>query len=197
MRSVNFALLLTQVVSIFSFVSANVCNGNAAYCNRLYSDVSQIGTHDSAFVGPLPQDNQEDTVTQQLNAGIRFLQAQTHFFAGELSLCHTSCWELYAGPLVDYLSSVKTWLDANPNEVLTILLTNGDNVDISMMDQAYKAAGLDTYAYIPPTTPNTLPIDAWPTLQQLIDAKTRLVAFQGKPMLHLNVYLPIHKPQAN
>ena len=177
----NFVLLLAQFVSIFLFVSAqNVCNGNAAYCDRLYSNVSEIGSHDSAFVGLLPQDNQEDSLTQQLNGGIRFLQAQTHVFAGVLSLCHTSCFELYAGSLSSYLSTVKAWLDANPNEVLTILLTNGDNVDVSMFDQVYQAVGLNTYAYIPPTTPNTLPIDAWPTLQQLIDANTRLVAFQGK-----------------
>lgn len=66
------------------FCSAQTaCNGNAALCDRLYSNISLIGTHDSAFVGDLPTENQDLSVTDQLNAGIRFLQAQTvsHRFA--------------------------------------------------------------------------------------------------------------------
>lgn len=75
------------------------CNGNAALCSRSYSNVTQIGTHDSAFVGILPTDNQLVSVTTQLDDGIRFLQAQTHVNDGVLHLCHTSCEELDAGPL--------------------------------------------------------------------------------------------------
>lgn len=75
------------------------CNGNAALCSRSYSNVTQIGTHDSAFVGIFPTDNQLVSVTTQLNDGIRFLQAQTHVKDGVLELCHTSCTELDAGPL--------------------------------------------------------------------------------------------------
>lgn len=66
--------------------AANVaCNGNIALCDRLYSNVSQIGTHDSAFVGILPTQNQGKSVADQLGAGIRFLQAQVscHVFLSE------------------------------------------------------------------------------------------------------------------
>lgn len=83
------------------------CNGNAALCSRLYSNVTQIGTHDSAFVGVLPTDNQLVSVTDQLDDGIRFLQAQTHELNGALELCHTSCTELDAGPLTSKHSSHK------------------------------------------------------------------------------------------
>ena len=152
------------------------CNGYPELCTRQYSNITSIGTHDSAFVGLLPQDNQDVSVPEQLNAGIRFLQAQTHKnLLGTLELCHTSCLEEDAGPLSSYLSTVKTWLDANPNEVVTILLVNGDNVDISMFDDAYTSSGLKTYAYTPPTSP--LALSAWPTLQEMISAGTRLVAF--------------------
>ena len=75
------------------------CNGNAALCSRLYSNVTQVGSHDSAFVGILPTDNQLVSVTTQLDDGIRFLQAQTHVKDDVLELCHTSCTELDAGPL--------------------------------------------------------------------------------------------------
>ena len=157
-------------------LAQTLCNGYAELCSRQYSNVTTVGTHDSAFVGDLPQDNQDVSVTAQLDAGIRFLQAQSHKnLLGTLDLCHTSCIEEDAGSVESYLSTVKTWLDANPNEVLTILLVNGDNVPVSMFDAAYTSSGLKSYAYIPPISP--IAIDAWPTLQELITAGTRLIAF--------------------
>ena len=153
-----------------------LCNGHAELCSRKYSNITSIGAHDSAFVGELPQDNQDVSVTAQLDAGIRFLQVQSHKnLFGSLQLCHTSCFELDAGTVESYLSTVKTWLDAHPNEVVTLLIVNGDNVPVSEFDDAYTSSGLKTLAYTPPQSP--LAIDAWPTLQDLITANTRLVAF--------------------
>ena len=139
--------------------------------------MSLIGTHDSAFVGVLPTDNQEVSVSDQLDAGIRFLQAQTHELSGTLYLCHTSCDELNAGPLTDYLTTIKTWMDANADQVITLLLTNGDRVDVSNFGTAMSSTGLDSYAYTPP---NQLSISEWPTLQELIDGGDRLVMFLGQ-----------------
>ena len=165
------------------------CNGNAALCGRQYPDVAQIGAHDSAFVGTLLTDNQDVSVTNQLNAGIRFLQGQTHKDPfGTLSMCHTSCYELDAGSTVSYFSTIKSWLDANPNEVLTLLLTNGDNVDISLFDTAFTSSGLKSYAFVPSSSPGVLGIDSWPTLQDLINANTRLVAFLGTCLLILKYF---------
>ncbi|KUJ11915.1 PLC-like phosphodiesterase [Mollisia scopiformis] len=165
----NFLLSL-----VFAGLAAAQCNGNTALCGRQYSNVSFIGTHDSAFVGVLPTDNQLLSVTDQLNAGIRFLQAQTHLLNGALELCHTSCIEEDSGTLVSYLTTVNTWIAANPNEVLTILLTNGDNVDVSLFGNAMSTSGLSAYAYTPPSG---LSMSDWPTLQELITAGTRLIMF--------------------
>ena len=124
--------------------------------------------------GTLPQDNQDVSVTDQLNKGIRFLQAQSHLnIFKDLSLCHTSCFLKDAGPVSSYLSSIKGWLDKNPNEVVTLLLTNGDNVDVSLFDDAF--GNLKSYAFIPPSSP--LKLDAWPTLQEMISSGKRLVVF--------------------
>lgn len=153
------------------------CNGNAELCSRQYSNVVQIGTHDSAFVGFLPTDNQEVSVSSQLDAGVRFLQAQTHAISGEIYLCHTTCGELNAGPLTNYLTTIKTWMDANADQVLTLLLTNGDRVDVSLFESAMQSTGLTSYAYAPT---HKLAISEWPTLQELIDNGTRLVMFLGK-----------------
>ncbi|KAH8820890.1 PLC-like phosphodiesterase [Xylogone sp. PMI_703] len=170
----RFAFLTLLFSSSRLVYAATVCNGHAEFCSRQYSNVTQIGSHDSAFVGSLPTDNQGVSVTTQLNNGIRFLQAQTHSFLGELFLCHTSCWELNVGFLTDYLSTIKTWLDSNPNEVVTLLLTNGDSVAVSDFGDAFSSTGLDKYAYTPPSQ---LSMDEWPTLGELIDSGSRLVMF--------------------
>ena len=150
-------------------------------CDRLYSNVTWIGTHDSAFVGSIddPTVNQEVSVTDQLNAGIRFLQAQTHTndLTGTLDMCHTSCLLEDAGSLDNYLSTVKTWMDANPNNVLTMLLVNGDNVDVSEFDDAFSSSGLKDYAFVPSTSPNALTIDQWPTLGDMVTSGKRIVVF--------------------
>lgn len=156
-----------------------VCNGYAELCDRQYSNISFIGTHDSAFVGVLPTENQDISVSAQLGAGIRFLQAQTHVLNGNLELCHTSCLEEDAGSLQNYLSTVKSFLDANPNEVITLLLVNGDFQSPTLFDTTFKAVGLNTYAFIPSTSPADLTIDQWPTLGQMIGAGQRLVVFLG------------------
>ena len=156
------------------------CNANADLCDRKYTNVSYIGTHDSAFVGDIsnPTVNQEISVTGQLDAGIRFLEAQTHKDAfGTLSMCHTSCWLEYAGSTADYLSTIKSWLDDNPDAQITVLLANGDNVDISMFDDAFKSSGMKDYAFVPSTSPDKLGYDDWPTIGDLIDSGKRAVIF--------------------
>ena len=76
-----------------------------------------------------------------------------------------------------YLSAIKTWLDAHPQEVVTLLLTNGDNVRASEFDDVFVASGIQPYAYTPGPLHKPSKIDTWPTLGSLIAAKTRLVAF--------------------
>lgn len=180
------SVLAISSSALFGFSAAQQkCNGYAEYCDRIYSNVSFVGTHDSAFVGSIidPTINQEVSVTDQLNAGIRFLQAQTHKdLAGTaLEMCHTSCLEEDSGSLVNYLNTVKSWLEAdgNENEVLTMLLTNGDYVDVTWFEAAFNSSGsgIDQYTFVPSTSPNTLSISAWPTYSQLIAAGTRLIVF--------------------
>ena len=157
-----------------------VCNQHAEYCDLRYSDITFMGSHDSPFVGNLLSDNQELSVTAQMDMGIRFLQSQTHNDEdGTLSMCHTNCVLRNAGPVASYLETVKEWLDAHPDEVVTLLITNGDRVDMSRFDDAFVASGLKSYAYVPPTSPDWLPMDQWPTLRELIESGKRLIVFIG------------------
>jgi hypothetical protein len=177
LRFLKLLILLFPILQL-SHAQDRVCNGNAAYCSRSYSNVSFVGSHDSAFVGSEPSDNQDISLTDQLNMGIRFLQGQTHKnVLGDLDMCHTNCFLLDAGKLESYLGTVKSFLDGNANEVVTLLLTNGDNLDISEFDTAFKNAKIDGYAFVPASNP--LPIGSWPTIGDMIDSGKRLVVFLG------------------
>ena len=171
-----FSLFIVYCFSLLFSTAQAQCNGNAELCSRKYSNVSQIGSHDSSFVGDLPTENQHFSVTLQLNSGIRFLQAQTHKLLGTIDMCHTSCLEENSGSLKQYLSTIKDWLAAsnNTNEVLTLLLVNGDDLDVAQFGSVFSSVGLDSYAYTPK---GTLTLDEWPTLQELIDDGKRLVVF--------------------
>ncbi|RKU45748.1 hypothetical protein DL546_008294 [Coniochaeta pulveracea] len=156
-------------------VAAEGCNGHPALCSRQYSNISHIGTHNSAFVGPLLQHNQYISVTEQLNMGVRMLQAQTHKWINDrIEMCHSTCIELDAGSLEEYLAPIKTWLDGNQNEVVTLLLTNPDSIPVMNWGTVFAAVGLDKYAYAPGTN---LSMSEWPTLQSMINSGKRLVVF--------------------
>jgi hypothetical protein len=128
-------------------LTQNTCNGRAEYCNRRYSDVSLIGAHDSPFVGSSQVDNQNLSPTGQLDFGIRFLQGQTHLDSdGSLNMCHTECSLSDAGTLVSFLQTIKSWMDQHPNEVITLLITNGDNLAIGRFDLAFESSGIKPYA---------------------------------------------------
>lgn len=159
--------------------ATQLCNGQAEYCNLIYSNVSQVAAHDSPFIGDLPTQNQHWSLSDQLNHGVRFLQGQTHKNVFEkLNFCHTSCWEEDGGSVSSYLSTIKSFLDNNPDEVLTLLLTNGDNVDPSEFDSAFSAvSGLKDYAFTPSTGSGVLSINDWPTLSAMISSGKRLVVF--------------------
>ncbi|OQD84327.1 hypothetical protein PENANT_c013G09907 [Penicillium antarcticum] len=168
----------TPSVSMSSLATATTCNGHAEYCTRSYSNITFVGSHDSPFVGPLPQQNQNIDVTAQLDMGIRYLQAQTHhsvFDKNVLELCHTSCFLEDAGTLKAFLETVKKWLDANPNEIVTLLLTNGDSVAISEFGDTFSSSGINSYTYTPSASP--LSLSDWPTLGEMISSGKRLVVF--------------------
>ncbi|QDS76572.1 hypothetical protein FKW77_006981 [Venturia effusa] len=152
------------------------CNGYPEFCNRQYSNVTHIAAHNYPFIQPgNTGSNQELSVTEQLDDGIRMLQGQIHYENNTLWYCHTSCDLLNAGTVESSFETIAAWLDANPYEVLTILLGNYDQVDVNLFRTPFENSGLARYAYTPPQIP--MAIDDWPTLGQMILSQKRLVVF--------------------
>ena len=162
------------------------CNNSPLLCNRAYDNVTYLGAHDSPFLrdsstsSSLSGDQFYSSITQ-LSAGVRLLTGQiytTNATSG-LHLCHTECSLLDAGRLSTWLSSIKTWLDANPNDVVTILLVNSNDAPTSSIAAEFALADLTSYTFHPTSTATSSHsgAGAWPTLQTLINANTRLITF--------------------
>ena len=149
--------------------------------NVSYADVVKIGTHNSYAFGTGISDNQSLNITEQLDYGIRLLQAQGHDESvtpdspSGIKLCHTSCTLQDGGTLENWLKTIKDWMDAHPLEVLTLLVTNPDDVPIARWGAAFESLDLDSRIFSPSTP--SLTRDQWPTYGRLIADNRRLVVF--------------------
>jgi hypothetical protein len=162
----------------------NACNNSPSLCSKAYNNITHLGAHDSPFLRNQQTSfstsgNHYYNTTVQLDAGVRLLSAQVHKSNGTGSeswrLCHSSCSLLDVGSLASWLSEIKTWMDKNTNDVVTVLIVNSDNATPSDLGAQFSASGLDKLAYTPPsisTAPKT-----WPTLDALIGNNTRLMTF--------------------
>lgn len=91
----------------------------------------------------------------------------------------------------DYLTTVKTWLDANPTEFLTFVFTNPESVSMTdVWDPIFQSTGIAALAYVPPTTPTAQ--SDWPTLGSMLDSGKRVVIFMdyGAETGGVNYILP-------
>jgi hypothetical protein len=87
-----------------------------------------------------------------------------------LWLCHSVC-RAGASPLVPTLERLRTWLDANPGEIVTLIIE--DEITPEQTEQAFAAAGLTRLVF----TPSADPQAEWPTLGQMVRSDRRLVVF--------------------
>jgi len=161
------------------------CNNYVELCDKKYSNVTAIAAHNSPFVrkGSSAANQQLDVVTQ-LNDGVRFLQAQIQWPSpreGENidpnvpHFCHTSCDILDGGPITEWLTTVREWVESHPYDVVTILLGNGNYSKPALYAPFIESTGILKYAYQPPFLPMSL--DDWPTLEQMIILGKRVVMF--------------------
>ncbi|WVR08152.1 hypothetical protein IAU60_005198 [Kwoniella sp. DSM 27419] len=175
MRSSTALYPLLSLAALATVNAATTCNGHAELCDRKYSNVTFIGAHNSYGVGSSVADNQNKDVTDQLDDGVRTLQLQAHNTDSGVHLCHTSCSLADGGSLEDYLKKVVTWVGSNPNDVVTIVLTNPENLAVSTFSPILSSSGIADYMYQP--SASALSVSEWPTLGELIDSKKTVVGF--------------------
>jgi len=184
--SLRLAALTLSALFIFGRAAPLVkreqlCNGHAGLCDRKYGNTTFVGAHDSFAYSSNPfalARTQEVDVSTQLRLGVRLLQAQAHKFGKDINFCHTSCALFNGGKVKDYFKKVKHFLDRHPNEVLTIIIANPENVSGEEWQPIFESSGLAEMAYVPPQLP--MMREDWPTLREMLDSGKRLVVFIDK-----------------
>jgi len=161
--------------------SEQLCNGYAGLCNRKYGNTTFLGAHDSFASSPNPfalARTQEVGVVSQLRMGVRMLQAQAHMKGKDIHFCHTNCLFFDGGKVKNYFRKVKHFLDRHPNEVLTIIIANPENLTSEVWRPVFESSGIADMAYVPPQTP--MKREDWPTLKEMLDTGKRVVVFIDK-----------------
>ncbi|KAI9167572.1 hypothetical protein HJFPF1_03703 [Paramyrothecium foliicola] len=169
---------VTQTSTAAQPTNTQACNNYVEFCSRKYSNITYIAAHNSPFVRPGNSgSNQALPVRDQLNDGIRLIQAQIQWPVNgtEPHFCHTSCDLLDAGPIGDWLGEVVSWVEEHPYDVVTILLGNGNYSDPSLLVPYIERTGIVKYAYSAPYLPMAL--NDWPTLEDMIIRGKRVVIF--------------------
>lgn len=158
-------------------LAQDACNGFTELCDRKYSDITFAASHNSEFVGTGPSHNQHAYPEQGMDMGMRYFTTQLHIEDGEIRQCHSDCALLDVGPFSEILVTLKTWLDAHPREVVTLLVGNGDDaILIEEFVPVFESTGADQIAYVPS---GGIALEDWPTLGEIIDSGKRLIVFMG------------------
>lgn len=166
-------LLLLIGITLQVIIGHSQCNGSASLCNKPYNEVSYLTTHNAfnctnnGYSFP----NQNYTISEQLNLGVRGFMIDVYDNFGTISVYHGS-FLLGSEPLSDVFQEIETFSAANPNEVITIILEC--YVSSSAIETELNNSGLlgKLYAHTPG--------NAWPTLQQLIDDGKNVVLFSDQ-----------------
>lgn len=138
---------------------------------------SKSGTG-SVLVSPT---NQDDSVTSQLNNGVRGLMLDMYDFNNDIWLCHSiggQCFNVTAfQPAINVLKEVQVFLDANPSEIITIFIE--DYVTSPQgLTKVFNASGLTKFWFPVSSMPKNG--ENWPVIDDMINKNQRLVVFTSK-----------------
>jgi hypothetical protein len=162
------------------------CNGSADLCERRYDEVVYATTHNAYNAGDegffLP--NQTYGVTRQLRDGVRGLMLDIYDQAGDVLLYHGFYDDLLGHDrLANVLGEIVSFLDSNPDEVVTIIFETYSSPETTR--EAFVESGAIDYVVAHQAG------EPWPTLAEMIERNERLVVFTDRDGGTYDWYLPV------
>ncbi|CAG8577521.1 13119_t:CDS:2 [Cetraspora pellucida] len=152
---------------------SQVCNGYTEFCSKPYSQIAFVATHNSYAYGSVPAANQNYDISIQLKDGVRvfLLDGHNSTKGSDIELCHSSCNLLDTGTAANTLKNITSFLQKNPNEVITIFWENYDKIDPLRYKAEYDKANLTQYCFTQPVG------GTWPTMSKIIQSGQRVINF--------------------
>ena len=153
-------------------VAGTACNGADSLCAKRFNEVvyptahNAMSNEEQGFSPP----NHYRSMQHQLEDGIRAMMLDTYYHDEEEGtwLCHGAC-QLGAIRLSDGLKTITDFLLEHPREVFSIIFESYITPEDTRI--ALVESGMFDLLYT--HTPDT----PWPTLQEISDAKPRVVVF--------------------
>ncbi|KAK6129006.1 hypothetical protein DH2020_037260 [Rehmannia glutinosa] len=165
-------------IAVRDYIAYRVTQNNSLPFNKY----AFLTTHNAfAIEDGLPRltfTNQEDSVTQQLNNGVRALMLDTYDFEGDIWLCHSfggKCHDYTKfEPAIDTLREIEAFLSGNPTEIVTIILEDYVHTP-NGLTKVFKDAGLMKYWF--PLSKMPKNGQDWPLVSDMVANNQRLLVF--------------------
>ncbi|PON42914.1 PLC-like phosphodiesterase [Parasponia andersonii] len=121
--------------------------------------------------------NQEDSVTQQLNNGVRALMLDNYDLKGDVWLCHSiagQCHELTAFVPIDTLKEIELFSSSNPSEIVTLILEDYVQAPKGLTNVFTKAGLMKSWFPV-----KNIPKSGqdWPLVSDMVAKNQRLIVF--------------------
>ncbi len=166
----HFIYLLNILFFLIITPANSQCNGYESLCFKKYDEVAYLTTHNaySSIEAGFYLPNQNFNITSQLNDGVRAFMLDVYSENDQLVLYHGVS-QLGSSLFSDVLNEFKTFIDDNPNEVITLILEDYSSI-IELSDALFTSGIIqDLYEHDE--------VIGWPTLQEMIDLDNRIVLF--------------------
>ncbi|XP_021756555.1 PI-PLC X domain-containing protein At5g67130-like [Chenopodium quinoa] len=122
--------------------------------------------------------NQEDSVTQQLQNGVRALMLDTYDYKGDVWLCHSFKGQCHSYTAferaIDTLKEIEVFMASNPSEIVTLILEDYVKTPKGLT-KIFKESGLMKYWFPVSNMPKNG--KNWPLVSQMVAKNQRLVVF--------------------
>ncbi|XP_077240026.1 PI-PLC X domain-containing protein At5g67130-like [Tasmannia lanceolata] len=146
-----------------------------------HNSFSIFGEKSALGIFPISPTNQQDSITTQLNNGVRGLMLDMYDFLNDIWLCHSFGGQCYNAtafqPAINVLKEIQVFLDANPSEIITIIIE--DYVTSPQgLTKLFNAAGLRKFWFPVSRMPKNG--EDWPLVDDMISKNQRLIVFTSK-----------------
>ncbi|KAI7994329.1 PI-PLC X domain-containing protein [Camellia lanceoleosa] len=129
--------------------------------------------------GGLYGDDEDKSITQQLNSGVRALMLNIFDYKGDVWLCQGCDYKdgfVSQGPALDHLKEVETFLTSNSYEIVTLILEDRAP-EKNTLGKVFDASGLTKYLF--PLSKMPFYGEDWPIVKDMVTANQRLVVFSS------------------
>ncbi|KDP32266.1 hypothetical protein JCGZ_14787 [Jatropha curcas] len=146
-----------------------------------HNSFAKLGVRSATGSVLLTPMNQQDSITEQLNNGVRGLMLDMYDFQNDIWLCHSfggKCYNFTAfQPAINVLKEIQVFLEANPSEIVTIIIEDYVSSP-NGLTKVFDAAGLRKYWFPVSRMPKNG--GNWPTVDDMVQKNQRLVVFTSK-----------------